>query len=312
MLDTRIEGRDRQYAYYGSVDADTSGNVLDASGNPAYQYQDYLTGIKGSDGSRNLISTTQYNWLVNGIRDSSATWQLVGNQDPCMRYATPKDISSIGPNAFFKVGAAVYGAAAVAVMVAYALPPALRNPAQQLLTDASLNPYLPLNLDAWDGYPLQRDRLFRDVNALGKKMTFLTGDIHNAFFSRLKTLDGTIQVGYEIITPSISAPGYEAQGAGDLAGLLDGTTLGYNPLTAPSFPTAKNYGNGLGMTPDIDYANLKLPGWTKVTVTSSNIQAQHIYMSTVSSPVYTEMTGPLMTLDKSYNRTFDPPFGNPV
>ena len=308
MIDTRIEGRDRQYAYYGSIDSDTSGNVVDSCGNPAYQYVDYLTGIKGIDATRNMISKTQYDWLVEGIRDSSATWQLIGNQNPAVRFATPKNVSNIGDSGFLKVGAAGFAAAAVFDMLAYATPAPNRSPAQKLLTDASLNPYLPLNLDTWDGYPLQRDRLLRDVNALGKKMTFLSGDIHNAFFSRVKTLDGTIQVGYEITTPSITAPGYESQGAGGLAPLLDGTILGLYGY----IPGAINYGNGLGLTPDVDYANLTLRGWTKVNVTSSNIKAQHIYINNISSPVYTEQTGPLMTLDSSYNRTFTPPFGNPV
>jgi alkaline phosphatase D len=100
--------------------------------------------------------------------------------------------------------------------------------AQQLLIaqleHATIQPNLFWN-DAWDGYPLARQRLLGEVvNARLRNPVFLTGDWHSTFVNDLK-LDfkdpGSETVATEFVTPAITTGG-------------DGTP--YGPYYAPMIP----------------------------------------------------------------------------
>ena len=76
-----------------------------------------------------------------------------------------------------------------------------------------MNPRLPYNLDAWDGYPSNREAVLQTAKAQGKKLVALSGDSHNAWFTNLTTLAGE-KVGVEFATSSVTAPGFESAGLG--------------------------------------------------------------------------------------------------
>jgi len=82
------------------------------------------------------------------------------------------------------------------------------TPAQRALLDPVQNPQLGYNLDAWDGYPVEREMLLGMARQLSKRLVVLAGDTHNAWASRLTLMDGTL-VGHEFATQSISSPGLE-------------------------------------------------------------------------------------------------------
>jgi len=282
MLDTRMEGRDKQYAYYGDT-------AYDSSGRTGYNWSDYLTGVAtGTDASRNMISNTQFNWLTNNISSSSAIWQLIGNQTVMAKFAWPSSFLAAAATQ----NPATIGAAGLAYCTASATPDASRNQTQKDLLNPSLNPLLPNNLDNWDGYPSQRDRLFRAINATGKKATVLSGDIHSFWFNRLKTTDNSIDVGYEAVSSSITAPGYGDAGFGALGPLFDGSVLG------------AGYGTGYGVVRDVLYDNLNYHGWVKMTITPSNIVTKYVYVNNIASTTYTEIPGATVTVDTSYNVSF--------
>ena len=65
---------------------------------------------------------------------------------------------------------------------------------------------LPYNLDAWDGYSVEREAIFTATN--GKKLVALAGDTHNAWHSYLTAVNGT-QIGREFATNSVSSLGFE-------------------------------------------------------------------------------------------------------
>ena len=65
---------------------------------------------------------------------------------------------------------------------------------------------LPSNLDAWDGYPKDRERLYKIMKKSDKKFISLAGDTHNAWLSELFDETGS-KVGIEIGTPSVTSPG---------------------------------------------------------------------------------------------------------
>ncbi|MEA3405727.1 MAG: alkaline phosphatase D family protein [Pseudomonadota bacterium] len=76
------------------------------------------------------------------------------------------------------------------------------------LLDLQTNPFIPYNLDAWDGYPYERELVFEQAKALEANLLVLTGDTHNAFCNYL-TDQFSETVGIEFVTSSISAPGME-------------------------------------------------------------------------------------------------------
>ncbi|MEL6487762.1 MAG: alkaline phosphatase D family protein, partial [Pseudomonadota bacterium] len=75
---------------------------------------------------------------------------------------------------------------------------------------------LPQNMDAWDGYPAARERLFKASLEADANLVVLAGDTHNAWNFDLAQ-DG-VAVGVEFGTSSISSPGME----------------GYLPMLAPA------------------------------------------------------------------------------
>ena len=78
MVDTRIEGRDKQYDAYGDAD----GGIT--------RYVTALT--TRSDATHRMMSTTQQAWLTNGMAASTATWQIMGNQDIMARMWFPASV----------------------------------------------------------------------------------------------------------------------------------------------------------------------------------------------------------------------------
>jgi len=65
---------------------------------------------------------------------------------------------------------------------------------------------LPMNLDAWDGYPAARGRLYAGAKAAGARLLTLTGDTHTAWGNTLADKDGQRR-GIELGCTSISSPG---------------------------------------------------------------------------------------------------------
>lgn len=71
---------------------------------------------------------------------------------------------------------------------------------------------IPINEDAWDGYPAERDRVLDCIkdNSI-QNFTVLTGDVHTSWAFNLEQ-DGT-HVGVEFVTPSVTSPGAPINGA---------------------------------------------------------------------------------------------------
>lgn len=77
-----------------------------------------------------------------------------------------------------------------------------------MLLDPSLNPAIPYNLDAWDGYYYERELILTQAKALQSNLLVLAGDTHNAWCSSLTEQTGET-VGVEFATASVSSPGME-------------------------------------------------------------------------------------------------------
>lgn len=76
------------------------------------------------------------------------------------------------------------------------------------LLDPAKNPSIPYNLDAWDGYPVEREVVLSTAKALNANLVVLAGDTHNSWANNLSELSGSA-VGVEFATSSVSSPGLE-------------------------------------------------------------------------------------------------------
>ncbi len=286
MLDTRIEGRDRQYDSFGDADGGIGRYVAGLTPNAA--------GAR-SDASRKMISAEQQNWLTSGTAASTTTWQIFGNQDIMARMWLPVSVLQ-AQGAATANPSATSGAAVQAAIGAYLGAKATRaasgaaalNPTQAELLSPATNPRLPYNLDAWDGYPSNRETILQTIKAQGKKLVVLSGDSHNGWFTSLTTLAGE-KVGVEFATASVTAPGFESAGLGGLASSLDGSAL------VPQLGAAA-VGAGLGLIDDLNYADTTRRGYVMMTVTSSAVKGEFIYASTVKLTTYTAAVGKTVTV----------------
>jgi len=285
MLDTRIEGRDRQYDNFG----DSDGGIT--------RYITGLTPVAGvrPDASRRMISTAQQDWLTAGLSASTATWQFLGNQDIMARMWFPASVLSKQAAAFASPPTATLADVAAAIND-YLTAKATRAAAgagaltsvQAALLNPKINPTLPYNLDAWDGYPTQRDAILTTVKSLNKNLVVLSGDSHNGWFTQLTTLAG-VKAGVEFAGSSVSSTGFEAVGLGELASSLDGSAL------APQLGTAA-IGAGLGLVDDLGYVDTKRRGYLLMTVTAASVKGEYVFVNTVKSKTYTASIGKTITV----------------
>lgn len=87
---------------------------------------------------------------------------------------------------------------------------------------------IPINGDAWDGYPAERSNLLSHIEANSiDNFTVITGDVHTSWAFDLEN-NGT-NVGVEFVTPSITSPGAPINGGGVL--MIENQHLKYVELT---------------------------------------------------------------------------------
>jgi alkaline phosphatase D len=282
MLDTRIEGRDRQYDSFGDADGGVARYVAGLTPN--------ASGVT-PDSARKMMSTTQQTWLTTGISTSKGTWQFLGNQDIMGKMWLPASVLQAQASGSTAGVQAAIGAYLTAKATRAAAGTAALTPTQSALLNPATNPTLPYNLDSWDGYPSQREAVLQAVRSQGKRLVALSGDSHNAWFNNLTTLAGQ-KVGVEFAGTSVTSPGFESAGLGSLASSLDGSAL------VPQLGNAA-IGNGLGLIDDLNYADTIRRGYLLMTVTAAEVKGEYVFVSTVKSTTYTAAVGRTITVAAS-------------
>lgn len=179
-LDTRLEGRERQFDL---------GRVMAGSENPQALMQ-ALAGFRDgewADRARQLLGPEQDRWLAEGLKASKARgarWQVLVQQVLMGKLASPRGLAEqLGDD----------------------LPDYVRQ--RVLAASLAAEAGLPSNMDAWDGYPAARKRVFESALEAGADLVVLAGDTHNAWSFDLAQ-DGT-RVGVEFGVSSVSSPGFE-------------------------------------------------------------------------------------------------------
>lgn len=128
---------------------------------------------------RELLGAEQFSWIEDKILNSNAAWTIFGQQVLMTKLKFP-DISKI--------------------IKAEEIPDFLK-PYLKLLGLG-----IPSNLDAWDGYPAARNKLYKLMKNVKKKFISLAGDTHNSWVSELENQSGE-KVGIELGAPSVTSPG---------------------------------------------------------------------------------------------------------
>lgn len=187
MLDTRVLARDKQLEYSHYRDSETK----------AFDQEGFVKDI--SNPTRGLLGDTQRNWLNTAMQNSNAKWQILGQQLLIGRMLFPVSIFNGVPREDIPSHVNT-----------------LANLKRKQMQGGELSEHelamvdtvMPYNLDAWDGYPVERERLLAQLKQLNKPVIALAGDTHNAWHNALTLEDGTF-VATEIATPGVTSPGME-------------------------------------------------------------------------------------------------------
>ncbi len=196
-LDTRVEGRERQFDLRQVIAAGP--NVETALRN--FRDRQWVAG------NRQLLGVAQEKWLLEQMAEAArrgVRWQVLAQQVIMGQLLAP-------PNAD-QMAAAV------------------RDPQVQAFLGAAVMASrlgIPLNMDAWDGYPAARARLLAMAQREGINLVVLAGDSHNAWANDLVT--DKRPAGVEFATHSVSSPGFEAYLRGVPPRLLAEQMVAANP-----------------------------------------------------------------------------------
>ena len=248
MLDTRIIGRDEQLAY---TDYLTQDGIDEAR---------FAADV--GDPNRTMLGAEQRLWLETTLAGSTATWQVLGQQVLMGRMTLPAELLAGILNPDPAVLLPLFGELATLKGRYLAGDPSL--------TDADIarvETVLPYNLDAWDGYYVEREVILETARQLQKNLVVLAGDTHNAWASNLKTGNGD-QVGVEFATPGVSSPGLED----------------YLQLPEAAIPDAEAAIRLL--VDDLEYLNVNQRGYMLVTFTPEEARADWRFVSTVKDSNY--------------------------
>ena len=259
MLDTRIIGREEQLNYLNYLQSDGS---LDAN---AFLV-DWLSP------TRTILGITQKSWVTDQLTSNTASWQVLGSQVLMAKYQIPTELLTI-------TAQIAAGDTSEATLVAYntLVTDLVTIKARIELSDptvtdeekARVETVLPYNLDAWDGYPVERDEILAAAAQAGKKLISIAGDTHNAWYAEHSLTDlGTGQkskVGAEFATASVSSPGFEG-------------IFGTDPNVLGGFEQAN-----VALIDDLKYADASQRGYLLTTFTAGEATADWRYVSQLST-----------------------------
>jgi alkaline phosphatase D len=185
MVETRLTGRTEPMTYEKDLTF-----VAGPDGARAPDVEGFIAKVSAFD--RDLMGQSQRDWLQDELAASKASgrpWQVLGNQVVTARVAGP-DVSKMIPQA------------QIDAMIA-SLPEAYRPQITMAIQLYKLG--LPFNLDAWDGYPAGRERLYAAFAEAGVQPIVLAGDSHAFWVNELKDANGARRA-VEFGTSAVSSP----------------------------------------------------------------------------------------------------------
>lgn len=243
MLDTRLVGRDKPLDYF-SLSAPT----MEAIGGLVAQSR---------SADRELLGTEQLAWLMNEFNTHDAKWNVLGQQVLMSRMELPSSVMTAMAQLFTSTEEKKTEALL-----------AVNTAITGYLADPSADPIsLPYNLDAWDGYYVEREKVYQLAKASSGNFVCLAGDTHNAWASELKDVSNN-PIGVEFATSSVSSPGLEEYLA------LDPVAIAQMEYTLPH------------LVSELQWADIKQRGFMRVTFTADAAQSTWYLVSTIKDKKY--------------------------
>ena len=237
MVETRLTARSEQLSYGRDLP------MVDGKPDAAAFKAKWL------DPGRRLIGEGQLAWLAGELKGSVAagrTWQILGNQIVMGRASAPDFRAQLGDARWGEIVAG--------------LPEDYRKPVAQLSALGGYN--LPYNLDAWDGYPVDRERVYGAFRAAGAHPLVLAGDSHAFWANELHDASGTR------VAAEFGATGVTSPGAGDV---IKGVPLDQGFMTR---------------NPEVKFTDQAAKGFVLLTLTKAQAKAEMIAVSTILSETY--------------------------
>ena len=265
MLDTRNIGRDRQMNYANYIDPETG--VFDTN----------LFSSDLTDSDRTLLGSRQLEWLQKNLKTSTSKWQVLGQQVLMGRMNLPAAITTqqLTLEEFKNLAKLAEiakrltkndSSLAETDKTYYENNKHLLSPEVEALLKL---PDVPYNLDAWDGYSEEREKILVTAKQLNKNLVVLSGDTHNAWCNNLRDKAGNL-VGVEFATPSVSSPGLE--------NYLDLSAQDISPTEA----------NIVRLINDLRYCNAADRGFMTLRFTHEAVKASWHFVDTVKNKNYKE------------------------
>ncbi len=253
MLDTRVIARDKQLNV-----ADYKDPITNKIDNKKFN-QDL------SDSNRVLIGNKQFLWLQQKIEDSNSKWQLIGQQVLMGKMLFPAELAKYRKT-LGKVPKFLNQLAALKKNQHVESNPLSKTDQQRL------NRKAPYNMDAWDGYPAEREKLFSLIKRNNKNLLVIAGDTHNAWSNTLVDNSGST-VGMEFAVQSITSPGMEKY-------LKMDATL------------AQQTANSLcELIDDLNYCNLHQRGYLKLTIKTDEVKSEWVFIDSILEADYKSAGG---------------------
>lgn len=229
LPETRITARSEQLDYAAAI----------GDGSAVAQSLAAFRDGPWSDEARTILGAEQEAWVAGQMAASTASgtrWQVLAQQVVMGRTHFPLPLAqqiAQSDNELVRQRAGLFAAA----------------------TQAGL----PLNLDAWDGYPAARTRLLRAAQEAEANLLVLTGDTHNGWAYDLHQ-DGA-NVGIEMAGQSVTSPGFES--------------------FLPQVPAEALAGAMIEASPDMRWADTSQRGYLTVTLTPDAAQGEWLFMDTI-------------------------------
>ncbi len=226
MLDTRLYGRDLQPDANGETDPERIGRRL-------------------NDASRRILGGEQEAWFEGELEQSSAVWQVVGQQIMVSPVRTP-DLEPI-----------------VDLDAGVGLP---RDMLERLVAASKSNP--PMLLDTWNGYPHARQDFLTAIARHSDNAVIVTGDMHTSMAGDLIPEGSDTPVAVEMMTTSVTSPGFDQYLPQQRPGAVRDATLGFNAT--------------------LKYMETSRRGWLKLNVTRKDVVGEWHLVDDVQAATYTK------------------------
>ena len=201
MLDTRLISRDKSLSYQDYFKENNFFNI-----------KKFQTDMQ--DERRELLGKSQFSWLKKELKSSPAKWQCIAQQVKLSPSYIPLEVMELIQQ--YNDSTQSKEKKLIKERIFTIFEEITHIKMRESLKDATLtkeekmrlNANVPYNLDAWDGYSQEREKMYALLQRYGTSNIVFSGDAHYSWSSKLIDKFNSL-VGFELGVTSVSSPGLE-------------------------------------------------------------------------------------------------------